>query len=109
MCICLLYSRWNLQVEALPDSDECDLDPQGGADIDGGLPPSILPLDVMNNYFSLGADAHVSLEFHESRGAWHMMCLIYVVYLIFILSIIHLYMGRCCSVSTLYIHCASKC
>ncbi|KAK1335109.1 hypothetical protein QTO34_004689, partial [Cnephaeus nilssonii] len=49
--------RWNLHVERNPD-----LPPE---ELEDGV--CKLPLNVFNNYFSLGFDAHVTLEFHESR------------------------------------------
>ncbi|CRK97224.1 CLUMA_CG010621, isoform B [Clunio marinus] len=53
----VLLDRWNLNVVPNPDaSDSCD-----GKDS--------LPLSVVNNYFSLGVDAHIALEFHEAREA----------------------------------------
>ncbi|XP_076846989.1 diacylglycerol kinase zeta isoform X2 [Brachyhypopomus gauderio] len=52
--------RWNLSVEPNPDASEEERDEQQ---------TDKLPIDVFNNYFSLGFDAHVTLEFHESREA----------------------------------------
>ncbi|CAO2603184.1 Diacylglycerol kinase iota [Lemmus lemmus] len=52
--------RWNLHVERNPDLPPEELE-------DGVF--FQLPLNVFNNYFSLGFDAHVTLEFHESREA----------------------------------------
>ncbi|XP_042298989.1 diacylglycerol kinase zeta isoform X3 [Sceloporus undulatus] len=52
--------RWNLQVEPNLEANPEEKD-EAAADK--------LPLDVFNNYFSLGFDARVTLEFHESREA----------------------------------------
>ncbi|XP_058858524.1 diacylglycerol kinase zeta-like isoform X3 [Acipenser ruthenus] len=52
--------RWNLIVEPNLETNPEEKD-------DAGIDK--LPLDVFNNYFSLGFDAHVTLEFHESREA----------------------------------------
>ncbi|XP_056657847.1 diacylglycerol kinase zeta isoform X6 [Monodelphis domestica] len=52
--------RWDLRAEPNPEAGPDERD-EGATDR--------LPLDVFNNYFSLGFDAHVTLEFHESREA----------------------------------------
>ncbi|XP_073764898.1 diacylglycerol kinase zeta isoform X11 [Danio rerio] len=52
--------RWNLVVKPNPEAGPEERDEQV---------TDKLPLDVFNNYFSLGFDAHVTLEFHESREA----------------------------------------
>ncbi|XP_041972617.1 eye-specific diacylglycerol kinase isoform X2 [Aricia agestis] len=55
----VLLDRWQLKVE--PNEDAA------GEDTSNAKPD--LPLNVVNNYFSFGVDAHIALEFHEAREA----------------------------------------
>uniref|UniRef100_A0A9J7ZJH6 Diacylglycerol kinase n=1 Tax=Cyprinus carpio carpio TaxID=630221 RepID=A0A9J7ZJH6_CYPCA len=57
--------RWNLSVEPNLEASEEERDEHQ---------TDKLPIDVFNNYFSLGFDAHVTLEFHESRGVFTHSC-----------------------------------
>uniref|UniRef100_A0A672P7M9 Diacylglycerol kinase n=1 Tax=Sinocyclocheilus grahami TaxID=75366 RepID=A0A672P7M9_SINGR len=59
--------RWNLSVEPNLEASEEERDEHQTDKSFYKL--FCLPIDVFNNYFSLGFDAHVTLEFHESREA----------------------------------------
>ncbi|XP_071452810.1 eye-specific diacylglycerol kinase isoform X2 [Hetaerina americana] len=53
----VLLDRWELKVEKNPGAEPNEEGKEN------------LPLNVVNNYFSLGVDAHIALEFHEAREA----------------------------------------
>ncbi|XP_054729510.1 eye-specific diacylglycerol kinase isoform X3 [Anastrepha obliqua] len=55
----VLMDRWRLNVTPNPDAEDDNV----------SRSKDNVPLNVINNYYSFGVDAHIALEFHEAREA----------------------------------------
>ena len=93
-CACISYPHTSFSIPHSPIPKQVNVWPnEEGATDPKDLKDSVkeVPINIINNYFSIGADAQVALEFHLGRGIYTCTLYIYIYMYTCICTCIHMH------------------